>query len=87
MNASQLRHPWLQMGISTWMWTTSSLRSSTRSRHLLSSLSSSQESSRKCPATWRITSAASTTSRRLSPSQRPCGALLFMYFILRFHNS
>jgi hypothetical protein len=29
-------------------------------------------------ATWRTTSADSMTSRRLSPSQRPCGALLFM---------
>jgi hypothetical protein len=33
----------------------------------------------QCPATWRITSAASTTSRRLSPSRRPSGAQLFMY--------
>jgi hypothetical protein len=39
------------------------------------------------PAMWRTTSAASTTSGRLSPSWRPCGALLFMYFILRFRNS
>ncbi|PUZ69788.1 hypothetical protein GQ55_2G139700 [Panicum hallii var. hallii] len=28
---------------------------------------------------WRTTSAASTTSRRLSPSRRPCGAQLYMY--------
>jgi hypothetical protein len=33
----------------------------------------------QCPATWRTTSAASTTSRRLSPNRRPCGVLLFMY--------
>jgi hypothetical protein len=41
----------------------------------------------QCPATWRTTSAASTTSRCSSPNRRPCGALLFMYFILRFRNS
>jgi hypothetical protein len=41
----------------------------------------------QCPAMWRTTSAASTTSRCLSPSRRPCGALPFMYFILRFRNS
>jgi hypothetical protein len=41
----------------------------------------------QCPATWRTTSVALTTSRRLSPSRCPCGALHFMYFILRFRNS
>jgi hypothetical protein len=41
----------------------------------------------QCPATWRTTSAVSTTSRRLSSSRCPCGAQLFMYFILRFRNS
>jgi hypothetical protein len=41
----------------------------------------------QCPATWRTTLAASTTSRRLSPSRHPYGAQLFMYFILHFRNS
>jgi hypothetical protein len=33
----------------------------------------------QCQATWRITSADSTITRRLSPSRRPCGSLFFMY--------
>ncbi|PVH38874.1 hypothetical protein PAHAL_5G374400 [Panicum hallii] len=60
-------------------YSTRSLWTSTRSSHLPSSSSSSRESTRKCPATWKTTSAASTTSRCLSPSRRPCGAQLFMY--------
>jgi hypothetical protein len=33
----------------------------------------------QCLATWRITSAATMTSRRLSPSRCPCGAQFYMY--------
>jgi hypothetical protein len=33
----------------------------------------------QCQETWRTTLADLTISRRLSPSRRPCGALLFMY--------
>jgi hypothetical protein len=37
-------------------------------------------------ATWRTISADLMISRRLSPSRRPCGALFFMYFFLRFRT-
>ena len=39
------------------------------------------------PAMWRTTSAASMTSRHLSPSRRPCGALLRREFRICFITS
>jgi hypothetical protein len=47
--------------------------------HYSSTLFGISSTAAQYQATWRTTSADSTISRRLSPSRRPCGTLLFMY--------